>query len=817
MADAFMAALGGGGDDDALVAAATKMEHDLQRRRTDPGAVEHRRQQKQAPVGSPMAELPAGVELAEDAVRGRHLVATRAFRRGELVLSQAPYRAVLDEAHSATHCDSTFEAGDGDGKALLRCSRSKLARYSSRQAQKDAWRDGYKEECAALVRCAPRVPPPTVRLAARCLWRRQRDRERPATAVGGWQSYEALCSLQHHWGALPPARKQLYAQMAVLVRAFMCGPPAADAAGGDAESAAADAAAEAALWNAAPTAEAGSTAEAAAEEEEEDPQADESDGLPSTKSIALLLARFAANAHTIANEELSPIGVGIFPLASMVNHSCTPTTAQIFTGSTIGFYAMAAISVGDEITISYVELIASRQERRRALRSHYFFDIDDADDNDTTGLAEEGHSNGTGAGAAGWDREVIEVRDGQRCIVKASSSAAGAGAMTPAAGGGGLPDWRTDPADDDDLCGLAWYTLTTDGVAAIPTSSLEYHPAVATAGGYPSGSARDGFNPTPSMLEEMLGKGLAGASLWDQPVGDDPNPPAPQPGDAELQQQQEAEDAEDGVGVDMNRMLGTLPEGTMRPRHSAAAIDAMDDPTQEVHGGGEGGEKDGDQKEEEEAGDVGELRVWGDAEVVAVLKAGVAGGGETLVLLNEIAAAGRREGQQTQQGQTEEGADVATLTALLVKCDCIAVAVDTGKALGLGAGHVLRLRLQAALLHTAIAAGEWTAAVDAAEYLTPRYDKIYPAGSPLLGLHWATVAKLLQFVGGGEQRNREALAAAEHGLRILTPLLKHRRFKQAGANGGDVLAQLEQVRSEAALEMAQSAQQVRQGMLGGGA
>ena len=90
MADAFMAALGGGGDDDALVAAATKMEHDLQRRRTDPGAVEHRRQQKQAPVGSPMAELPAGVELAEDAVRGRHLVATRAFRRGELVLSQAP-------------------------------------------------------------------------------------------------------------------------------------------------------------------------------------------------------------------------------------------------------------------------------------------------------------------------------------------------------------------------------------------------------------------------------------------------------------------------------------------------------------------------------------------------------------------------------------------------------------------------------------------------------------------------------------------------------------------------------------------------------
>ena len=39
----------------------------------------------------------------------------------------------------------------------------------------------YKEECAALVACAPGVPPPTVRLAARVLWRRRR-RARPETA-----------------------------------------------------------------------------------------------------------------------------------------------------------------------------------------------------------------------------------------------------------------------------------------------------------------------------------------------------------------------------------------------------------------------------------------------------------------------------------------------------------------------------------------------------------------------------------------------------------------------------------------------------------
>ncbi len=44
----------------------------------------------------------------------------------------------------------------------------------SKEHQRAAWVGGYKVECEALVRCAPRVPPPTVRLAARILWRRER-------------------------------------------------------------------------------------------------------------------------------------------------------------------------------------------------------------------------------------------------------------------------------------------------------------------------------------------------------------------------------------------------------------------------------------------------------------------------------------------------------------------------------------------------------------------------------------------------------------------------------------------------------------------
>jgi len=41
------------------------------------------------------------------------------------------------------------------------------------------------------------------------------------------------------------------------------------------------------------------------------------------REITLLLARFVCNNHTICDAELQPVGVGIYPLAALLNHSCT--------------------------------------------------------------------------------------------------------------------------------------------------------------------------------------------------------------------------------------------------------------------------------------------------------------------------------------------------------------------------------------------------------------------------------------------------------------------------------------------------------------
>ena len=69
-------------------------------------------------------------------------------------------------------------------------------------------------------------------------------------------------------------------------------------------------------------------------------------------------------------------GVGVYPVGAMLNHSCTPNVMQSFAGRRIIFRAIAPIAAGQEATISYVELSATRAERRATLLAGYCFDID---------------------------------------------------------------------------------------------------------------------------------------------------------------------------------------------------------------------------------------------------------------------------------------------------------------------------------------------------------------------------------------------------------------------------------------------------------
>ena len=158
----------------------------------------------------------AGYQTRQSKNLGRHLVATHPFAAGEAVLQQEPFAFVLYDDHVPVRCDYCCCLCEQP----LRCSKSKLARYCSREHQKKAWKAGFNVESGGLAALYPKVPPATIRLAARCLWRRNRDSsQNPETSASS--SFKQVEQLQHHWEQLDPKRKLLYAQMAALTQHYM--------------------------------------------------------------------------------------------------------------------------------------------------------------------------------------------------------------------------------------------------------------------------------------------------------------------------------------------------------------------------------------------------------------------------------------------------------------------------------------------------------------------------------------------------------------------------------------------------------------------
>ena len=68
------------------------------------------------------------------------------------------------------------------------------------------------------------------------------------------------------------------------------------------------------------------------------------------------------------------IGSGLYMRAAVINHSCQPNAAAIYLGTTFVLKAIQKIRVGDEITISYVDLEMDRFRRQNWLKKTFYFD-----------------------------------------------------------------------------------------------------------------------------------------------------------------------------------------------------------------------------------------------------------------------------------------------------------------------------------------------------------------------------------------------------------------------------------------------------------
>lgn len=91
------------------------------------------------------------------------------------------------------------------------------------------------------------------------------------------------------------------------------------------------------------------------------------------KEIAVNFSKLACNAHTICDSELRPLGTGLYPVISIINHSCLPNAVLVFEGRSAVVRAVQHIPAGAEVSISYIETAGSTMTRQKTLKENYLF------------------------------------------------------------------------------------------------------------------------------------------------------------------------------------------------------------------------------------------------------------------------------------------------------------------------------------------------------------------------------------------------------------------------------------------------------------
>jgi len=91
-----------------------------------------------------------------------------------------------------------------------------------------------------------------------------------------------------------------------------------------------------------------------------------------------LLLRIKFNAHPILDmaSNTRRVGVGLYPAAALVNHSCYPNTVyhHVNQGRTLVFRAIRDIAPGEEVTYAYIELCQPPLARAALLKHAFDFD-----------------------------------------------------------------------------------------------------------------------------------------------------------------------------------------------------------------------------------------------------------------------------------------------------------------------------------------------------------------------------------------------------------------------------------------------------------
>lgn len=260
---------------------------------------------------------PPKVEKFSTAARGHGLRALAPLRPGELLFRSDPLAYTVSKASRGAVCDRCLLGKE----KLMRCSRCRVAKYCGAPCQQQAWPD-HRRECKCLQSCKPRYPPDSVRLLGRVVVKLME--ETPSESEKLYSFYD----LESNINKLTEDKKEGLRQLAMTFQLYI-------------------------------------------REEIQDPSQ-----LPPSFDIFEGFAKLICNSFTICDAEMQEVGVGLYPSVSLLNHSCDPNCSIVFNGPLLLLRAVRDVQAGEELTISYLDLLMTSAERRQQLRDQYCFDCD---------------------------------------------------------------------------------------------------------------------------------------------------------------------------------------------------------------------------------------------------------------------------------------------------------------------------------------------------------------------------------------------------------------------------------------------------------
>ncbi|XP_013876701.1 N-lysine methyltransferase SMYD2-A [Austrofundulus limnaeus] len=256
-----------------------------------------------------------GLERFNSPGKGRGLRVTRAFKVGELLLSCPAYASVLSLTERGNCCEFCFTRKEG----LAKCGKCKKACYCNKKCQKGDWAM-HKLECSAMAAFGENwCPSETTRLVARILAVKKTQKE-PCVS----EKLMTIGELQSHLEDEDnEKRERTEADIAGLYRFYS-----------------------------------------------------KHLEIPDHKDLLHLFSQVACNGFTVEDDELSQMGTAIYPDVALINHSCLPSVIVTYNETSAEVRAVQDMKPGDEVLISYIDLLYPTDDRNNRLRESYYFTCD---------------------------------------------------------------------------------------------------------------------------------------------------------------------------------------------------------------------------------------------------------------------------------------------------------------------------------------------------------------------------------------------------------------------------------------------------------